>query len=302
MSEIPAWLWIVFTVGAAASQVARNAMQRELTATLGTTGAAHVRFLYGLPFACLFLALLLPFVQPLHLDFSLNFVGWLLVGSMVQIFATAWMLSAMQGRSFVVTTALIKTEPIQVAVFASIFLGEVLGMLAVVAILIATAGVVLMSWPGSGNRSADRPGLNAVLVGVAAGGAFALSSVGYRGAILALGDAPFYARATVTLACGLLLQAVVLSAWLRWREPGRLTTIFAAWRPSMLAGFMGALGSQLWFLAFSVQSVAMVRTLALVEVLFAQVISRRVFSQDASRAELLGISLIVLGVIVLLNA
>ena len=31
-------------------------MQRELTATLGTVGATHVRFLFGFPFALVFLA------------------------------------------------------------------------------------------------------------------------------------------------------------------------------------------------------------------------------------------------------
>ena len=43
-------LWAVFTLIAAAAQTARNAMQRELTATLGTVGATHVRFLFGFPF------------------------------------------------------------------------------------------------------------------------------------------------------------------------------------------------------------------------------------------------------------
>ncbi|MGB7183345.1 MAG: EamA family transporter [Burkholderiaceae bacterium] len=302
MAEYSSWLWIVFTIAAAASQVARNAMQRGLTTRLGTTGAAHVRFLYGLPFALIFLAVMLAVVQVGPLQMDGGFLLWLIAGSMTQIFATAWMLSAMRDRSFVVTTAIIKTEPIQVALFAAVFLGEILGWIAIVAILIATTGVLVMSWPKSGSDTSHRIGARAVWVGLAAGGAFALSSVGYRGAILALGEAPFYARATITLACGLLLQSVVLSLWLRWREPGRLTEIFAAWRPSMLAGFMGALGSQMWFLAFSVQSVAMVRTLALVEVLFAQVISRRIFSQNASRAELLGIVLIIVGVVVLLNA
>ena len=54
MSE-PGWLWIVFTLLAAAAQTIRNATQRELTATLGTVGATHVRFLFGLPFAVMFL-------------------------------------------------------------------------------------------------------------------------------------------------------------------------------------------------------------------------------------------------------
>ena len=33
------WLWVLFTLVAAAAQTARNATQRELTATLGTVGA-----------------------------------------------------------------------------------------------------------------------------------------------------------------------------------------------------------------------------------------------------------------------
>ena len=49
------WLWATFTVFGAAAQTARNATQRELTAKLGTVGATHVRFLFGLPFAILFL-------------------------------------------------------------------------------------------------------------------------------------------------------------------------------------------------------------------------------------------------------
>ena len=52
-------LWIPFTLLAAAGQTARNAMQRELTAALGTVGATHVRFLFGFPFALVFLAAVL---------------------------------------------------------------------------------------------------------------------------------------------------------------------------------------------------------------------------------------------------
>ena len=63
-----------------------------------------------------------------------------------------------------------------------------------------------------------------------------------------------------------------------------LIAIFKAWRPSLFAGFMGALASQFWFLAFALATAASVRTLALVEVLFAQAISRFVFGQPTSRA------------------
>ena len=52
-------LWIPATLAAAAAQTARNATQRRLTETLGTVGATQVRFLYGLPFAALFLLIVL---------------------------------------------------------------------------------------------------------------------------------------------------------------------------------------------------------------------------------------------------
>ena len=51
----PDWLWIPVTIWAAFAQTLRNAAQRHLIAQLGTLGATLVRFLYGLPFAALWL-------------------------------------------------------------------------------------------------------------------------------------------------------------------------------------------------------------------------------------------------------
>jgi hypothetical protein len=48
---VPGSLWVACTVAAAAGQTLRNAMQHSLIGTVGTVGATHVRFLYGLPFA-----------------------------------------------------------------------------------------------------------------------------------------------------------------------------------------------------------------------------------------------------------
>jgi drug/metabolite transporter (DMT)-like permease len=118
------WLWAVFTLIAAAAQTVRNATQRELTGKLGTVGATHVRFLFGLPFACLFLLGVI-FVGGAALPRpGLVFWPWVLAGALLQIAATALMLAAMGERSFVVAIAYIKTEPIQVALFGLIFLGD----------------------------------------------------------------------------------------------------------------------------------------------------------------------------------
>jgi uncharacterized membrane protein len=91
----------------------------------------------------------------------------------------------------------------------------------------------------------------------------------------------------------------LLSFYLWLRDPGVIRAILQHWRPSMLAGFLGALASQFWFLAFALATAASVRTLALVEVLFAQAISTIVFKQATTPRETLGIMLIVFGVALL---
>jgi len=291
------FLWIPFTLLAAAGQTARNAMQRELTAKLGTVGATHVRFLFGFPFALVFLAgVFIATGLPMP-ALPWMFWPWAVVGAGAQILATALMLATMNDRSFVVTIAYIKTEAIQSAIFGLIFLGDPLTIGMVVAILVATAGVVTMSLKGKG---AMEGGYRPVALGLFSGAVFAISAVGYRGAILSLGLPSFLLAATLTLAIGLILQAGLLTLYLTLRDRAVLTAIARAWRPSLFAGFMGATASEFWFLAFALTSVANVRTLALVEVLFAQAITIFAFKQATTKRDALGIALIVAGVLLLI--
>jgi drug/metabolite transporter (DMT)-like permease len=292
------WLWAVFTIAAAFAQTLRNATQRELTGTLGTVGATHVRFLFGFPFAIVFLAGVAMATGVSLPRPSLDFVPWILMGTLAQILATALMLAAMNERSFVVATAYIKTEPVQVALFGLVFLGDRITLPIAIAILIATAGVVLMSVKPSQAVPGNRP----ALLGISAGALFALSAIGYRGAIIGLDTPNYVMAASFTLAVGLMLQAALLSAYLAVRDRTVLTAILQAWRPSLAAGFLGALASQFWFLAFALATAASVRTLALVEVLFAQAISTFVFRQAITSREGIGIVLVVLGVGLLLWA
>jgi drug/metabolite transporter (DMT)-like permease len=290
------WLWAVFTVIAAFSQTVRNATQRELTARLGTVGATHVRFLFGFPFALVFLGLVLLWAGASLPRPGLSYWPWIVGGALAQIAATALMLAAMNDRSFVVTIAYIKTEPVQVAIFGLVLLGDAVTPPMAVAILIATAGVVVMSL----KPDVSPGGLRPTLLGLVAGAMFGLSAIGYRGAILGLELPDYVMAATFTLLVGLVLQSVLLTGYLWLRDRAVLIAIFHSWRPSLFAGFMGALASQFWFLAFALASAASVRTLALVEVLFAQAISRFFFGQPTTPREAAGIVLIVAGVALLM--
>jgi len=294
----PHWLWVVFTLVAATAQTFRNATQRSLTDRLGTVGATHIRFLFGLPFGLLSLVVVWRVTGDMPPPSAAS-LGWTFIGALGQIAATGLMLAAMRERSFVVTTAYTKTEPVQVAIFAVIFLGEHLSTMLTLAVVLATFGVLVLSWPARAASEAFswRP----AALGIASGALFAIAAVAFRGGILALGDVDYVASATETLALSLSVQSVLLSAWLLWREPDTLRRVLAAWRPSLPAGFFGAFASEMWFLAFAIQAAAPVRTLGLVEILIAGLVSRRLFAQTPSLRDIAGMVLVVIGIGLLFN-
>src|SRR5213596_1201909 len=231
-------LWIPFTVTAALGQVARNAMQRSLTGPLGTWGATNIRFLFGFPFSIIFFAVVIAVTgDPVPWP-TAAFWPWLLLGALTQITGTGMMLLAMNDRSFVVTTADLKTEAIQTAIFGFIFLGDHLTALKVIAILIATIGVVVTALRPGGEKGFAE--LKPTIIGLVAAAAFALSAIGFRGAIITVPGVSFVTAASYTLVFGLFVQTLVLTVYLLWRAPGVLKAIIGLWKPSMLAGFMGA--------------------------------------------------------------
>ena len=141
------------------------------------------------------------------------FAGWILLGSIAQIAATALLLRVMAERNFTLGVAYSKSELIQVAVFGFVFLGDRVGLLTAAAIALGTVGVLMLS-PADRERPlrallmgwTTRP----ALLGLASGTGFALSAVGYRGAALALQGTPFLMAAAYTLLVAQLLQTLLL--------------------------------------------------------------------------------------------
>ena len=286
-------IWVAATLIAAASQTGRNAAQSGLTARIGTIGATGVRFVFGLPFALVFLAvaaLCQPAAQPLPLPDPAA-LGFAAMGALAQIAATALMLVAMHARGFAVATALIKTEPVTLALIGAALLAEPLGLARMGAIMTATCGVVMVSgfdW----RRAALAP----VVIALLAGALFGLSAVGFRGAITGLDSGSFVLRASVILVITLALQSALVVLWLLLRDRAALRGMLTVWKDSLGAGFLGALASQFWFIAFALAPAANVRTLALVEVVLAQIVSGRVFHERTTPARIAGMALIVAGV------
>jgi drug/metabolite transporter (DMT)-like permease len=290
-------VWIPVTLLASTAQTLRNAMQRDLIGALGAVGAAQVRFLFGLPFAVMFLMGLLATTRLSAPPLTAANLAWTMFGAASQVIATSLMLAAMRTKSFVVAVAYTKTEAAQIALFGLIVLNNPPSVALVAAIVLATIGVALMAIR---SRKALVGDWRSAALGLLSATFFAFAAIGFRSAVIGVESPSRVLSASVILVVGLAIQSAALGLYLAAFDRAGARAIIEAWRSSLFAGFMGALASQLWFVAFALSEAAPVRTLALIEAPMAQVVSLKVFREPPSLREGLGISLIVIaaGIIV----
>ena len=296
------WLWIPLTIGAAFLQNIRSSLQKHLKGQLGTTGATFVRFGYGFPFAIAYLAVLVglfEFDLPVP---NARFLVFVILGGISQIAGTALLLTLFDARNFAVGTAYSKTETVQAAIFAIVFLGETTSFAATFGIFISLIGVMIISTARSPATfsSTTHPWLpRSALVGLASGASFGIAAVSYRGASLSLEGNGFLVQAAFTLAFVLVLQTFVMAIYMALRNPGELRDALAAWRIAIWVGASGAVGSIGWFTAMTIQNAALVRALGQIELVFTIGASVLIFREKILRLELFGIALVVAGIIVL---
>jgi len=295
--------WIPITIGAAFLQNARSALQRSLKGRLSNGGATYVRFLFGVVFAALYLfGLTLYLDEPLP-EAGADFLYFGVIGGLAQIFGTAALLQAVSLRSFAVGTAFSKTEPLQAAAFGFVLLGEPVGDLGMVALLVSLVGVVILglarvdvSFESFASFLRDR----GAWMGLASGALFGISAVCYRGASLSLetGGGVFL-RAGFTLLCVIVFQSLVMTLYLFLREPGELAAVRGVWRPALLVGASGAFASVGWFTAMTMANAAYVRAVGQLELVFALAASWLFFRERISLLEFGGIAAVVFGVVLL---
>ncbi len=296
------WLWIPLTIAAAFLQNLRTVLQKQLRASLSTNAATFTRFAFGSPLVILYTMALHGLAGLAWPAPNLAFVGWVILGGLTQIVATACLIHLFSFRNFAVGVAYSKTEVIQAAIFGLLFLGDRVTSWGAVAIAIGTLGVVLISLSGGGFRAlllgwGERP----ALIGLASGGLFGIAAVAFRAAALSLGENGFVMPAAFTLLCANLLQTAVMAVYLALCEPDQLGKLIGAWRLSALAGAVGIFASALWFMAMTIQLVAYVRTLSLIELVFTFLFSWLYFKERPRPRELAGIALLVIGIGMTLN-
>jgi drug/metabolite transporter (DMT)-like permease len=294
-------LWLPLSLIAGFLQIVRNAAQRGLSDEAGPWGATLVRFLFGLPFAIIFLAIVWSMTPStdLHLTTKVAFV--LPIGATAQVCATAALMASMRASSFALGSTFQHMSLPLAALFGAVFLGDHLGPWAWAGIGLATLGLLVASWPNVGLKaglSAGPGAFKAGLFGVLSGACFAVSANAYRICGMEIDPAAPFLSSSITLVGAQTLQSVVLGALLYVFDRRALKALFGDMRASMVAGFAGAAASACWFAALTLAPAALVRALnALVEAPAATLMGWIKFKERLDLRRIAGASMIVIGVV-----
>jgi drug/metabolite transporter (DMT)-like permease len=296
-------LWIPLTIGAAFFQNIRSAMQKHLSGKISTLGAAYVRFLYGLPVALIYLYGVTAYTdQPLpHINSKFLLFG--LLGGICQIMFTVFLLWLFSFRNFAVGTTISKLETVMVAIFGLLLLGDKLNIAVVIVIAISALGLIILSIGQSKLTIANAlAGLwqKSTLIGLSCAAWLGLSVVLFRAASLSLRLDHFLMAAAFTLCIVLVLQTLIMGVLLALRELEELKKVFIYWRPACAVGISGGLASIGWFSAFTLQNASYVRALGQIELVFTFAVTVFLFREKVSRAEIVGIAMIMGSIILLL--
>ena len=298
-----AWIWIPITFLAAFMQAARTAGQKYLTKDFSAVGASYVRFLWGLPFALVYLLVLKEMG-----GHQLPTAGWAFflfaaLCGLSQIAASVLLVFLFSLRNFAVGSTYARTEALLTAVLGATVFHEAIAGAGWVAIAVGAVGVVVINLARTGIagetllRRLFQP---AAGVGLAAGLGFAGASLFLRQASLFLGLDDWLFSAALTLVTVLLIQTAIMSAYMLLRAREQITAMAVNWRGCLFVGITSAIGSAGWFTAMTIERAAYVKALGQVEMLFTLALSVLFFKERSSPKELTGMALVAGSIVVLL--
>lgn len=287
-------LWIPATVAASVLQVGRNALQRDVMASSGPWGATLVRFLFGLPFSVLFVAVVRAVVPSVDLHWTPAFWLSATAGAATQVLATACLLDAMRRAGFAVGTALQQSSLPLAALLGLLVYHDRISGTAWLGVAVTTIGLAVVSWPAPTQRRAS---LTGAALGLTSGLLFGFALNAFRHAALALNTAHPMVAALTSVAVVQAMQAAALVLFLLWRDRSALVEVARHWRPSLAAGLCGACASAGWFVALALSPAAPVRALGIIEAPIAALAGHRLFRERLSPGQVLGGGAIIVGVL-----
>lgn len=277
-------MWILLTLLAAFMQAWRNAFQSQLSKEVSVAGVTLARFIWAGPIAAVYLVGLYLWQDVGIPDFSGRFIGFILGASAMQILATGLMVKLFKLQNFAIGAGLAKSEAVVAAILGTVFFGTHLSPLGWSGVLLGGVAIFLLS-AKQGLRSLS---LNTVLIGLACGTSFALTSLWVREASLCL-NIGFPHSAAWVLLFVISLQTLVLVSYLLLKDKSTLAALWQRPKLTLLTSTASCLGSIGWFSAMSLQAVPYVKTLGQVEVFFMILIASFWLKEKVKIKDMLGL-------------
>lgn len=302
-------LWIPFTILAAFMQSWRNALQKQLRHHASTLGVTLARFIMALPLSALYLVILYKYFPQENLpNFTPVLAINIVVAALAQIAATAFMVMLFKSKNYAIGVGLAKSEAVIAAALGAVFFAAPLSPMAWLGVLVGAFAVWQMSL-SSGQSTATNTqshlSIQTISIGLASGLCFALCTLFIREAALILRNdmqLGFLISAAWVLFFVITTQTILLTLWLAIKEPDTLTTLYKHKKLTTSVSVFSFLGSVGWFTAMSLQTVAMVKTLGQIEVLFTLAISAWWFKETLVKSDYIGLALIVIGALLVVLA
>lgn len=291
--------WVLFTLMAACMQAWRNAFQKQLSTTVDVYGTTLARFLFSPIFAFAYLGFLYS-QKPVavHVTFSHQFWVYIVVAGISQIYATALMVKLFQQKNYAIGIGLAKSEAILAALIGVACLQEHLTGWGWIGVFIGAIAVFLLS-KGTGQAPLS---IKTLLIGLGSGLCFAITSLLVRQASLQLDMLPFLHRAAWVLCCLISFQCITMLLYLFFFSRYTLAKMWERAGLTLRVSICSFLASLGWFTAMSMQSVAIVKTLGQVEILFSLLISAFYFKEKLAKSDHWGLVLVMVAAIMVIWA
>ncbi|CCQ10050.1 Permeases of the drug/metabolite transporter (DMT) superfamily [Pseudoalteromonas luteoviolacea B = ATCC 29581] len=276
-------------------QAWRNAFQSQLSKEVSVSGVTLARFMWAGPIALVYLYTLYQW-QPTSLpNINREFAFFAFGAAIMQIIATGLMVKLFQMKNYAIGAGLAKSEGVVAACLGVLFFGTELSLIGWSGVLLGGFAIFYMSTLNSFKAIS----LHTMLLGIACGSAFALTSLWVREASLTL-SLPFLHSAAWVLSIVIITQTILLLLYLVFTDPKTLSALMARPKLVILTSVSSCLGSIGWFSAMSLQAVPYVKTLGQIEVFFTMLIGALWLKDPLKIKSIVGLLLIALAAVLVI--
>ncbi|MFT4968076.1 MAG: drug/metabolite transporter (DMT)-like permease [Candidatus Deianiraeaceae bacterium] len=295
-------LWLYITIFAVMFQTGRNTLQKHLKGKLDTISVSWARVFFILPILLFGLVYLYSNNTEIFSNLTVIFYIFCLLAGLSQILGTLCLVELFAHRNFAVGVAYMKTDTIQVAILAFLFLGESLPFVAILAVLLGVIGILMLSPRGLNLSLFKQVFHKSVLLGLGVGLFLSISTIFMKKAMFLIGSDGLVLPVAIVFAVYTVMQNILYIGYTTYHKilPQTMKLMFKEWKLCILVGICSLLGTLCWLGAFYLQSVAYVKVVAQLEILLSFIITHKFFKEHLKTHEIYGILLLIASIIVII--